>query len=108
MYTTRPVPKNAVIYSFGVGTNIDWDVEMIKQGATVHAFDPSPKSIDWLQTLDTPAQFFFTPYGIAPYDGFMPFYPPPNPNNVSYSTFRTVGEPRMLQVKRPVQTRPRQ
>lgn len=100
MYATKPIPENAIVYSFGVGTDIEWDLEMIKQGATVYAFDPSPKSIKWLQTQDLPEKFIFTPCGLGSVDGLREFYPPPNPKNVSYSSVRKVGEPEMLSVAR--------
>lgn len=99
MYSTKPIPQDAVIYSFGVGTDIEWEREMIAQGATVHAFDPSPKSIQWLETQNLPQEFVFHPYGISDVYGFEEFYPPPNPKNVSYSTVRKVGTPHWLPVK---------
>jgi hypothetical protein len=38
---------NFQILSFGVGTDISFDLELIGElGVTIHAFDPTPKSID--------------------------------------------------------------
>ena len=43
---TDPLDTHSVVYSFGVGDNVAWDLEMIRQfGGTVHAFDPTPASI---------------------------------------------------------------
>jgi len=81
---------NSVIYSFGVGEDISWDLAMIKRfGVTIHAFDPTPKSIAWLRSQKLPAQFHFHAYGIATYDGTADFTLPAE-SNVS---FTMVGSP---------------
>ena len=39
--------SDSVIYSVGVGANIDFDLELIDSlGVTVHAFDPTPRSVE--------------------------------------------------------------
>jgi len=36
------IRRDSVVYSFGVGDSVGWDLEMIERfGATVHAFDPT-------------------------------------------------------------------
>ena len=36
-----PIRADSVVYSFGVGTDVSWDKEMIQRfDVTVHAFDP--------------------------------------------------------------------
>jgi len=77
---------NSVIYSFGVGEEISFDLELISTlGATVHAFDPTPKSIGWVEANELPCQFVFHSYGIAADDGTRRFVPPVNPNHVSHT-----------------------
>lgn len=76
---------NSVVYSFGVGQDISWDLAMIERfGVTVHAFDPTPKSIEWIAQQRLPEKFKFHEYGIADYDGTAHFVLP-NPDFVSFS-----------------------
>jgi hypothetical protein len=38
---------SSVVYFFGVGEDVSFELEMIRQfGVRVHAFDPTPRSID--------------------------------------------------------------
>ena len=78
--------KDSVVYSFGVGEDISFDLEIIRNfGCDVFAFDPTPKSIEWIQTQNPPAGFRFIPWGVASFDGTADFYPPRNPDHVSHS-----------------------
>ena len=53
---------NPVVYSFGVGTDIAFDLAMMKKySAKVCAFDPTPKSIKWVENQDLPSSFRFFP-----------------------------------------------
>ncbi len=84
---TSCLDKDSVIYSFGVGEDISFDVAFIEAlGATVHAFDPTPRSADWLATQPTPAGFVFHPYGLADHDGSMTFFEPKDRRHISHST----------------------
>src|SRR5271165_4909694 len=81
-----PLSSDSVIYSFGVGEDISFDLALIQRfGLQVHAFDPTPKSIAWLKQQRLPRGFVFHDYGVADYDGVARFYPPENPQYVSYS-----------------------
>jgi hypothetical protein len=52
--------ERSVVYSLGVGEDISFDLELIKRFAvTVHAFDPTPRSIAWLANQALPARFRF-------------------------------------------------
>jgi len=63
---TEEISKNSIIYSFGVGLDISFDLELIKRyGVRVYAFDPSPGSINWLKIQARPAEFIFYPYGLG-------------------------------------------
>lgn len=58
--------SGSVVYSFGVGTDISFDLAMIKQyHLTIHAFDPTPKSIQWVKDQNIPPEFIFHPFGLA-------------------------------------------
>ena len=60
-------------------------------GSHVHAFDPTPKSIQWIKAQTLPAPFHFHDVGLAAYDGVATFHLP-QPTHVSYSITNTVGE----------------
>jgi FkbM family methyltransferase len=78
--------NESVVYSFGVGEDISFDLELIRRfGVRVHAFDPTPRSIQWVQTQALPEQFIFHPYGVAGYDGTCEFRPPQNPAHISHT-----------------------
>lgn len=80
------IRRNLLIYSFGVGENISWDLAMIEHfGATVHAFDPTPRSIKWVKQQTLPGRFVLHEYGLADYDGKARFNPPENPDWVSHT-----------------------
>lgn len=79
---------DSVVYSFGVGTDISFDLEMIRRfGMTVHAFDPTPRSIAWIRSQRPLERFIFHDYGIGGQDGKAAFYPPNSDCFVSYSVF---------------------
>ena len=76
----------SVIYSAGIGEDISFDLAIIERtGATVHGFDPTPRSLDWLKTQDLPANFHVHDYGFASFDGTALFHPPKNPNHISHT-----------------------
>ena len=82
----------SVVYSFGVGDNVAWDLGVIRQfGCTVHAFDPTPASIAWVRGQSLPREFVFHELGISSVDGELPFYPPRKPGSTHFSQDRRGG-----------------
>ena len=80
------IAPESVVYSVGIGMDISFDMELISQfGVTIHAFDPTPKSIEWLKRQNLPDQFHHHPWGLADYDGEAQFHVPKNPSHVSHS-----------------------
>jgi FkbM family methyltransferase len=80
------------VYSLGVGRDISFERALIdRYGLTVHAFDPTPLSLDWLKTQELPQRFFFHPVGVAAYDGTARFQPPTKAKFESFSVVRTSG-----------------
>jgi len=80
------ISSDSVVYSAGIGTDVSFDTQLIKQiGVTVHGFDPTPESIDWIDAQELPRQFIMHPYGMADYDGEAGFYPPHNPDHISHT-----------------------
>lgn len=77
---------SSVVYSVGVGEEISFDLELIRRfGVCVHAFDPTPRSIEWLGKQSLSGNFLFHPYGVADFDGHAKFLPPVNPAHVSHT-----------------------
>ncbi|MCL1863982.1 MAG: FkbM family methyltransferase [Defluviitaleaceae bacterium] len=78
--------KNSIVYSFGIGEDISFDLGILDlTPCTVFAFDPTPKSIEFLKNIELPDKFIFTPCAVASKDGALPFNLPLNPNHVSGS-----------------------
>jgi len=83
---TEGLEMGSVVYSFGVGEDASFEVDLIKKfNLTVHAFDPTPKSVAWVKRQDFPAKFVLHEYGVAEVDGSVRFNPPDNPDHVSYT-----------------------
>lgn len=81
----QAIGPKPLVYSFGIGEDISFDLQMIERfGATVHAFDPTPKSINWLKTQNLPDSFHYQALGIGGHDGTASFVPPKNPEHVSH------------------------
>jgi hypothetical protein len=46
---TDRLGPDSIVYSFGLGEDISFDLELIERtGATVYGFDPTPRSIAWV------------------------------------------------------------
>lgn len=85
---TTGLSEESVVYSFGVGTDISFDLEMIRRfGVHVHAFDPTPRAVAWVRCQAPPERFVFHDYGVSDHDGNAVFHPPENASFVSYSIF---------------------
>lgn len=68
--------EGAVVYSLGIGQDIGFEAGLIDEfGAEVHAFDPTPSSIDLCERMQPPAGFRFHPWAITAVDGSIRFYP---------------------------------
>lgn len=82
----EPLSAKSVVYSFGIGEDASFDRDVMQRyGLSLHAFDPTPRSIQWVEAQTWPSQFAFHPYGLAAQDGTAQFYPPSDSQNVSYS-----------------------
>lgn len=70
------ISDKSVVYSFGIGDDITFDTSIIaKYGMNVNAFDPTPKSLEWLNSQKLPEGFKFHCLGLADYDGQAIFHP---------------------------------
>jgi len=83
------IQKNSIIYSIGAGTDISFDLEMIRLfDVKIHVFDPTPKSVNWVRNEMKKegfpvSQFNFSAYGLSDYNGKATFVLPENPEHVS-------------------------
>lgn len=78
--------EDSIVYSFGIGHDISFDLELIKNfRLTVFAFDPTPRSMEWLKTQKLPENFIYYPWGLSDHDGFLEFFHEGGNRAVSYS-----------------------
>jgi FkbM family methyltransferase len=101
-WTVHPnlLGRDSVIYSFGIGEDISFDLELISRfNLTVFAFDPTPRSIQWVEAQTLPSNFNLLRYGLASKDGTIRLHSPSNANFVSHSVIPPHrGETRAIEV----------
>ena len=52
------IRADTVVYSFGVGREVSFERDLITRfGVTVHAFDPTPLSLEWVRQEQLPDGF---------------------------------------------------
>jgi FkbM family methyltransferase len=87
-WTISP-PVQGIVYSFGVGEDISFEKSLAASyDVKIFAFDPTPRSITWMQAQSVSSDIHFLDYGVADYDGIAQFYLPEDPNFVSHSIIR--------------------
>ena len=71
-YIPALLDRDSIVYSLGVGDSIDLDMDLIHHySLTVHAFDPTPYSLEWVSGLELPDNFKFHPWAAAGEDGSL-------------------------------------
>ena len=91
---TAALARGGIAYSFGIGTDISFDIALVERfSMQVHAFDPTPRSLDWIRTQQVPSNIHVYPYGIADFDGTIMLHPPTSPAHVSFSVVEHGGGP---------------
>jgi FkbM family methyltransferase len=76
--------KEALVYSFGIGTNASFEEQALRDfGCQIYAFDPTPKSINYVRSQNFGPRFHFREIGIWDVDGEVEFAGPANPADVS-------------------------
>lgn len=74
------------VLSFGLGEDISFDLEVLKNyNAKVYGFDPTPKSIKYVESMHMPDGFELYKYALAEKNGFLSFNLPENKDHVSGS-----------------------
>lgn len=76
-----------ICYCAGVGEDVTFDLELIARwGCTVFAFDPTPRSKDFVRrTVPDERRFRFFDWGLWSHDDDLRFYAPRDPTTVSHS-----------------------
>lgn len=76
----------SVVYSLGVGEDITFDLDLIARiGCNVHAFDPTPRTADWIAVQSLPPHFIYHRLGVADHNGVASFHPPVDSTHISHS-----------------------
>jgi len=83
----RRFGRDSICYSVGVGEDISFDEGMMDRfGCEVHAFDPTPRAIQFVERHGgTLPRFHFHPYGLWHEDAVLKFFAPADPTHVSHS-----------------------
>ncbi len=76
----------SVVLSAGLGEDVSFDLALHEvTGCTVHGFDPTPKSLAYLERIPLPEAFLVHPYALSEKDGELRFNLPQNSEHVSGS-----------------------
>lgn len=103
-YNAAGLPAHPIVYSFGLGEDTSWDEAMLRLGARVYGFDPTPRASVYVQSRDELRQargsFVYTKEGLAVEKGTVRFTMPKNPSHVSLrkGVFSKIGDTLELQV----------
>jgi FkbM family methyltransferase len=85
--------RGDLAFCFGLGREISFERALAEDhGMEVHAFDPTPHSLEWLAEQALPASMIVHPLGIADIDGVLDFAPPAVDGHVSMSAVRQTAE----------------
>ena len=91
--STEGLGPETVVYSFGVGTDIGFEISLIRMyGVQVHAFDPSPAAVAWIRTQRLPEEFHFHELGVGTHDGMAEFFSPLDAANPNWSMVTRAAE----------------
>lgn len=67
---------DSIVYSLGIGEDVDFDLMLMRRfGCALHAFDPTPSTVDWIAQRGLPAPFHFHPWAVTARDGTLKLYP---------------------------------
>ena len=92
---------NSIVYSIGIGEEVSFDLEIIeKYNCKIFSFDPTPKSINWVNKNISNKKFIFSPIGISYEKGSRKFYLPKDSRHVSGSLEKisTINESNMVEL----------
>ena len=80
------LPDKPVVYSCGIGEDASFDLALIdKIDCQVLAFDPTPKSLKWVESNIQDSRFKMHPWALSGEQGELKLWLPDNPEHVSAS-----------------------
>lgn len=69
------IREGDIVYSVGFGQDLEFERAMAGEyGARVFAFDPSPRSVEWIAEQSLPQNVRFNAVGVAGFDGTATFW----------------------------------
>jgi FkbM family methyltransferase len=69
--------SDSIVYSLGIGQDVTFDLSIINRYQNqVYAYDPTPKSIDWVSANVREPKFIFHPMAAAALDGTIHLFEP--------------------------------
>lgn len=84
------INKNSIVLDIGIGEDISFSESIIlKYNINIHGFDPTPKSIIFINKLNN-SKFHMHNYGLAAKNGTCVFHLPANTNYVSGSLTKAI------------------
>ncbi len=86
--------KPPIILSLGIGEDVSFDKDIIRRAkAKVYAFDPTPRSVEYLKNQKMPSSFEFFECAVGAKDGYTSFcVPAPDSEDPSGSIHGEVHE----------------
>jgi FkbM family methyltransferase len=89
----------AIAYCAGAGEDITFDLALLEHGVRVTAFDPTPRSVSYINSLTIEDERFrFIPVGWWNEDTEIDLYAPRDPAHVSYSALDLQGTGKSITV----------
>jgi FkbM family methyltransferase len=89
----------AVAYCAGAGEDVTFDLALLEHGVRVTTFDPTPRSVSYVDSLKIENERFrFVPVGWWNDDTEIDVYAPRDPAHVSYSALDLQGTGRSITV----------
>ena len=71
-YTWNHLDEESVVYGFGVGADLTWDLALVKRfNLTVHEHDNTPASVAWVAKQTLPQSVLVHPFLLGSFDGSM-------------------------------------
>jgi FkbM family methyltransferase len=84
---TDYIHRDSICYCVGVGVDVSFDIELARRGARVFCFDPTPRSIEYMNSLEYDHERIkFMPIGIWRKNEKLKFYAPMNLEHANFST----------------------
>lgn len=97
------IHPNSVIYSVGIGRDLSFDLALINRHAvTVHAFDPTPASVQWVRSQTLPSALICHAIGLASFDGTLDFFAPKKATSFHYTPVKRYRVASGALIKAPV------